>query len=546
MRKLVLGVITLLIFLSLMPLLVGVWLQHRYSNFLILANTSANFKVQILNYHRHWLDSDINLLVEIPTSEWKSLLEFTNTTKLPATLQFFITQHVKHGLLFYFPFGVGLAEINTQLKLTPDEVHDLDLKRELIATGNDQVSLLGKYLMKWQFNDLNWHSKYEDNTRIQLGQINTKIWIIGQKHLSGNIDINKIHLLDENGIISIPQMQISFNHTLNDLGLWIGDYTIAFPKMTIFSSEDNTILVVSDISYASKTKEHAALLNALRELHIGKLRYANEVLGPLSLEFGLYNINMHGIADIIKTYNSTLQSGELYQGQLRHKISAKLVDLLNEKTSLKLNQFDLVTPKGIVKMSSQITWPMENLADITNLQDLAEAARVNLQLHIPKAMLNQVIAFASKFNYFKKPISNVERDQLLQMENQLDFFLKTSRFEFDQLVSNYILPEEIGSELFEMQQQFSSKDEYKNRIKDLLLTREITLPMSYYLYWSYLQTEEPYETLINLTTKYQKDAEIRLHKEFNALRQQGYVTEERDNSYVISLRWADGLLKMNE
>lgn len=470
-----------------------------------------------------------------------------STASLPDVVEFVMTQHVQHGPVIFhaknpFFINIGIAGIKTHLDIAPQFAALFGVKVTSLELGNDLISFRGGYFMHWQLG----HAQLStlNNAKIALDQITTSIWIYPEEHhISGGLTAFNVRISDEDGVLTIPAMNLEFDHRRDDNGLWLGNYNIHFPSMKLYNIDDDNTLMMSDIYFDSRETTHSALLSGERKLDIRQVSVDDQVVGPLHLSVSLHNINIKAITGMIHVYESTIQTGELYQGQLQRKIFAKFPELINSDSKLQLDAFTLATPQGMIHMNGEIQWPAANLMQVDNITDLAQAAHGKLELQIPKVLMNQLISLMSKISYFRKPISAIERGKLLQAQDQLNFSIDASRYIFSQFIENYLVPEQAGIQLYKMQQNFEPTDEYANQLKELLFQGQISLPVSYLLYWEYLKTQQPYELLINTTTAFDKAAEQDLHHQLIQLLHQGYITEMNSQDYLVSLRWSDGELE---
>ncbi len=554
MRKIIVSIVLIVLFILVFgPLAAGFGFQASYRNLLAFYNSQKNIQVTIVNYQRGWMSSDITLSVEVDNNQLQNLLEMFNITLNNPNkhYQFLVHQHVQHGPIIYFPLenasGIfGLAAIQSKLIMQPDTTSIfllLGMSHATVKSAEDFVTFAGSFFNHLEISGLKLVDPVS-HIQFQLNNVVSNVWIHPkQKSVNGDVKFSQFSIHDSDDVLEIDKINVQFNQYLNQYGLWLGTHTILMPEI-LFQEMSSESLLIKNFNLSGQSAEKTGNVSGDRQLDIAEISYDNQTIGPIHLILSAYKLNAKAIQNLLNAYQEVMQNGEEYQGQLRKKITMFLPDIIIPGTGFKLDQFNLTAPKGQLKINADVTWPEKNFSAPDNLREIVMTADAKARLHISKELMNQVIEILSGMPTSLRQASEPDRAMLLAVRDQMMVAAKQNKQLIKMLVKNNAMTEKLGDAFLAMQKDLVSVDEYEQTIKELFLTRKISLQVSYLLNWQYSQMRNPYQFLLRKADEYQKSANEQLQNQFKELLNQGYITEEK-SGYVVLIKWSDGKLTVN-
>ncbi len=276
--------------------------------------------------------------------------------------------------------------------------------------------------------------------------------------------------------------------------------TLQFPEIIVKERGEQDIRM-TQLTVTDDIKTDNQFFNANAEIKIHAVQLEDQKIGPIEARLNLQQLNRSAMDDLITIYHDFIREGELYQGQLREKIR-------------------MVFPK------------------------ILDEASVSLEWKIPKKSVANFIHVVSAQPDFIRDVAEPDHNQLLDMRNQMEFALHRNELFIDYLSDHGYISNETGDTLISMQKQLIPLQDYAKKIKDLFLSGNISLVVSYQLCWQYAQIIGPYQWLEARAVHYQKIAEKQIQAIFNGFVKKGYVGEN-DGDYFSRINWSEKSVTSN-
>jgi len=352
MRKLLIVLVGLLL---LFPFLAGLGLKYQYLALIKLYNSQGYFHMDVAEYHLGWLHSEATLLVQEPQSN-----------------RFFtVKQHMTHYT----------ATVDSDVMVPAENKWIKPLGNHPILQLQDKIFLNGEISTRYQssgFDLLFPDQLMKVHVQGLLGHIQSwpqKKSMQGSGKIVGTI-------FSEAGLeITIPTMDVTFDHTEGASGLWAGTNALSLPTV-ILREPDNEILTLTNITISGAHHENAGLLYGVRQLSVQNIAVGNEKIGPLFAQVSVQGLRASTIAELVKTYKNI--------AELREELIMHLPTIMTIGSSIRLDRFELVTPNGQLWMQAQISIPEHAAYVPQTFGDLLHLAHVKASLRIPIPLARQL------------------------------------------------------------------------------------------------------------------------------------------------------------
>jgi len=526
------------------PYFCGLLMQKKYQEIISLYASQGYIQARIVDYQRGWFSSDATLSLKIndPT------LQLENSK---ASSDLIIEQHIQHGPIFLpyladAPSLFGVAFIENHIHFSPAFaalVLPLGITESTVRIDNNFISFFGHFyeyfrLGNWQFSDPSSHGE------IQLTGLEGIFWISPQEmKFNGDVSVKELFISSEGDSITVKNATLQLDQMKESHGLWMGSHNLNFPEVIYHDIEEGDVKIYG-ANFSGSLHSFADFLNGDKKISIDKIEMGDQTIGPAQLQINVEKINIPAIVTMINTYHDIMTTGELYQSRLQNRMLELLPKIITPGANITLSKLKIVTPQGDLKANGDILWPETKYFSPDSLRDLIASSNKNFSLHVSIKLTNEIIKLASGIPYVIQNFSQINRQELSDARGQIKLVIKENAAFLETLVKNRVLPEDMAMEVIVMQKDLTPWDEYSARVRYWLLTKQITLPMTYLLYWQYASAERPYLFLEHKVDEYQEVAAQQMHSQLNDLIKNGYVVEDNGN-YTVGLQWLNGTFSAN-
>lgn len=530
MRKLIVGLVALMLVIILAPWAMGIWFEHSYRQVAASFNAQDDMVVQIQEYHRGWWRSSAVVHVQIKNPDVRKFVEQSGVAN--AKLDFVLQQDIQHGPLLYrytkgLPSVFGLASIHN--------IHS-------VLNDNDLVTFSGNYFKSFYFMPVSLKAVDNQFHFIFDKGISGGVWFLpAENRMMGNVTLSDFSVTQDNYIVLIPNATLQFDQYRAPSGLWLGSVRLKLPEINV-QNNDGSKINIEDLDFYTDNKESGDVIKAFNDLSVGKMDFGVEVLGPLHVQISASDLNANAILNMIAAYQKIQNEGELYQSQLQQKMSAMLPKIISEDSEIKLDSLKLVAPVGRLQISGEMNWPL-HLAPASGALLLFQESSAQANMRISQELVNKLIGYISWLPSFRS-VSPERHAELIELQKNLEMANQRNFLFISMLVHYGVLSDNNALELLGLQKADASVDEYFRVIKILFLDKKITLMVSHMLFWQYADVKHQIQVLNQALDADQLSIQQQMRNQVEAWVKAGYISKEK-NDYVITIQKENDTMKVN-
>jgi uncharacterized protein YdgA (DUF945 family) len=553
MRKLQGAIAALIVILLIVsPYAMGIWFQKTYSHLVSFYNTQNNLHVEITDYQRGWFGSEAVLNVEVtdPTVlQAFALLDPSQSLNL-GRISFQLRQHISHGPIVYrfgrsLIYPVGLATIRNEMILSPELVNlfrTANVREPVLESSEDLVTFFGNLHDHFSLANVQFmHPK--TGARFQFEKIQGDIVLKPRKFsVKGQIQISNFSLGDEDDVVMIPSMTMSFKQHRTPQGLWVGNSDWMLSAVS-WKGKTAPFVSLSNIKWSGNSEENAGELHGSRQMNIEKIQVENQSWGPFELKISAQKLNAQAIVDLMTTYQYISQHGEMYRSQLQQKMSSMLPAIFNPGADIQLDTMNLITPFGELQMKGKIIWPAQNFTSSDDVSELLEAANLQLSVQISKQLTQQVMQFVAGLPYFQQ-LSQNEIRTMAEIQSEGLIALQQNALLISGLNAAKYLSKDDAALLLALQKTDSTGEKYVAEVKHLFLSKTITPEVAYILYLQYSTVQNQLQLLQQRLAKHQSDIQQQLQMQFDQWVQKKWIVQT-GSDYSLQMTREAGVYQVN-
>lgn len=544
-------VVIILMIGMLSPFFIGLYIQKNYHSILTFSNSLSDFRVVSLSYKRGWFSSDALVTIEINNDDYFDVLNYIGIQKQDILRRYTIEQHIQHGPWLYqnnldIPFWFGFATIKNKFRVTPDLKKWFDrlgIDTHLIQNNDEYISLMGHYFYHFKISSI--HILFpEMNSFMNIGGFESHVWFDPANYNArGHFAIQSVEVNSQGDSISFPYFKYTFHIYPGIDDLWLGASSFTMSQL-VASEKEGLKAILSNVHYYSDADMRDGKFNSSRKIDVEKIQFYNQMIGPFHFQARINKINAEALVNLFASYNSIIKRGELYPGQLESKMLTLLPALVTSGSSIQLDKLDINTPSGKLYISGTLQWDMNDASIPDELSDLVKAANINIHLRASKLLVNDFIKL-----YITSPLMNDEAFGLDEKEandlnENINYNIHNNSILIESLVDAGQLRDIDAEALLKLQDDLVPIQDYAEQIRQILWNKYLTRQSSYLLFWGYLGIENAILAIEEKIQENQKNAELDIHDELNALIKEGYLIQNK-NEYIMSIQQKNGEMKFN-
>lgn len=446
----------------------------------ILANTSF-LQIESRRYERGWFSSTETTVVRFKPTFLAQLQD-----KLPDNIKTILNQpitlesRVNHNL-----FADGImpvrAVVDTQFTFQPEsrEILQRFFGSQPPASLRNVIRLDGSGRLSWQvpafkYQELSgiaidWqglkgetdYAKYFTSYQTDLDNPGLTITLADK----GSIAYQNLKLHTEtrdgrhnlalgSSKLTLGQMQvewkdnISYDIRLNDVLNMVSDLQIG-SFINPYGQVPPAKISLTDLHIETRMDEDGQWVNTEGQFGFAKLNYGSDSYGPLAIIASAEHLDAESLA-ALKTRRDQLVTQRLNDGQMREALLATLrreaSGLFTNDPVIRLKQFDLTTPQGMISSSGELKFNGLTAADLNDINSMLAKTDADFHIAIPQQLLEQLTASQAK-NYISVDPSLPNADKEIQeavrlwLDNILSGMARQGYLKIDgnQIVSTHIV-----------------------------------------------------------------------------------------------------------
>ncbi|MFN8769991.1 MAG: YdgA family protein [Neisseriaceae bacterium] len=226
---------------------------------------------------------------------------------------------------------------------------------------------------------------------------------------------NQIKVGDTN--IKVKEININLADT-SGINFRLGDLLSTFTGITAtqFLNELDVInpahFVLSNVSYVSTSQDSNGYFSAMTNVQFESLVTESSNYGPFNVDVSVDHVLAPEFSKLIDGLTKFSVANTADNVQAKANLIAILkkyfAPILMQNPVLKINNFRLKTPSGLIKLSGNLTTSKFVLDDINNEQDFLNKIQAQIYFSVPKNVLSYL--FMVQMQYFLSA-GNAEIDQ---------------------------------------------------------------------------------------------------------------------------------------
>lgn len=545
MRKLIGIIVVLVLVLTIMPWVLGLWFEHNYHNLVSLYNSQGDMQVTVEKYQRGWWHSSARLHVKLINPKVRQF--FIDSDIDNPQLELIVDESIDHGPIFYNRKSAshaffGVAYVRNRVAIPQDIQSVLSPDQPLQVSDDDVFTFTGSY--HTHFTMSGFHLDFikneiyaECNQGIEANiQVNYR-----QKTFGGEFNIPDFKVSSDDGAISFSQAKIQFDQYQAKSGLWMGNVSSTFPEITMQDSNGDQSRIIG-LEFNGTANESAGVVSGLRSVKIDKIYYSDQWVGPFSVKVSASKLDAKAIVNLIEEYRKIMYRGELYQSQLQLKMTSMLPSIFIKNSEIKIDRFNYASSDGAIEMNGYAKWP-NNEENVQDISEFLQDSNAQLKLRISITLAKKLIDFAGTLPYFRS-ITPERRHVLLNLQDDIEKANQRNFLFLSMLVDRQILSEDMALNLLAMQRNGATLDQYREAIKKLFLSKQISLGASYMLFWQYADVDSRNQKFDKAMDQTNNMLHRELRTQFEDWIKQGYIKQDK-NDYIVQINKEGSDIKMN-
>jgi len=334
--------------------------------------------VELKDFHRHWFSSDAKLFWhwDIP-AHLKQNAQGQTITVSPQHFEKEINIQIAHGPIVFNKwqpfFGIGYAATTFNWPFKESKVEFA--KDSTFPQINVRMGLDFLMHTHWNTEVPAFSLISSDNTaNINWGGMVLKNNIATNlDKISGNMYLKSLAIKNPQMSADIANFSSSYDFSLNKVGLYIGNATIALDKFSLGNTlQFNDLKVNNDSAIADN------LFSTEINLSLQSANINGTVLGPLSTKLQLSKINAAALYKVKKSFDQQQNASPNFRNKNLMTLVATIPELLKYGLQLNLQHFHLNLKNGVIDGKMQFTLPADEksaaMLNIARMQTLSGTA----------------------------------------------------------------------------------------------------------------------------------------------------------------------------
>ena len=480
----------------------------------ILSHTSF-LQVESRRYERGWFSSHETTVVRFKPTFLAQLQD-----KLPDNIKTILTQpitlesNIKHSLFANGSMPVR-AVVDTEFVFQPEsrEILQRFFGSQAPASLRNVIQLNGNGRLTWQvpafkYQELsgiaiNWqglegstdYAKYFTAYQSSLNNPGLTITLADK----GSVSYKNLQLHTEtregshnlalgSSKLTLGQVEvewkdsINYDIRLNDVLNMVSDLQIG-SFINPYGQVPPAKITLNDLQIETRMDQDGRWVNTEGKFGFAKLNYGSDNYGPLAIHVSAEHLDAESLA-ALKTRRDQLITQRLSDEQMREALLAALrneaAGLFTNDPVIRLKQFDLTTPQGMISGNGELKFSGLTTADLSNIDNLLAKTDADFHIAVPQQVIERLTAAQAK-NYISVDPSLPDADHEIQeavrlwLDNVLESMARQGYLKIDgkQIVSTHIV---MRNQTFSMNGKRIESQADENLLPDSSLPADSSAP----------------------------------------------------------------------
>jgi hypothetical protein len=312
----------------------------------------------------------------------------------------------------------------------------------------------------------------------------------------------------------------------------------------IFKQENFPYISLSQIKTSATIDRSDDLLRGASQFKVEKIYIDKDVVGPLYFQINTKNLNENAVDNLVTSFKDIMERGELYRDQMQQKMLYLFPSILTPGSSFQLTDLTLKLHGGRVLIKGELVWPVKNYFVPDDLAEFMRNVDFYASVRISKKILEQFITYFSEMPYFRE-MSDEDKRILLETQSDISLAMKRNGLMMMSLVLQNQMREKDATELVYLQESDLTGYGYRRHVKELFLSKQISLDTSFLLYWQYLPVLRNINMLNEQLHQYQDAVVNDFNQQLTAWIKNGYLIPS-DFDYQFFISREAGIVKLND
>jgi uncharacterized protein YdgA (DUF945 family) len=381
MKKIYYGLIAVcaafLLIMVLAPYIIGYTIAHKYSDTLSAIASSTKLNIKPLNYQRHWFQSEVSVLVNLPLSE-----QPINTQSLSSDKDYVITlqQRIIHGPIVFYKdtnsghwiFKLALASIVSTMPEQPG------------LSAQTTIKLNGDALTKLRIQNFSHISPLTRRSIYQIKNLMADIHLnAAMNHFSCNLTADSLETLINN-----PRhiQQLYIHYDLNKRKeLWLGKELLEIGSMTWY--QDTKPFSLNKLHHEINSLSHNDRIDATIHSEVQGININGNNYGDQKF---LMTANKIDLPSFIQLKQFLTDQNPSFTQSHRDVIGQLLCNVLSKGAQLEIKNLSLNTAWGQVNAQANFNFSAGDLT--ANVQQLPHRLTAIVNMKIPMELTSYIVS----------------------------------------------------------------------------------------------------------------------------------------------------------
>jgi uncharacterized protein YdgA (DUF945 family) len=509
---------------------------------LVFYNSQEGIHIEVKKYERHWFSAEAELKVKLDPS-WVTQISqslVSQGVSFPASVEFNVVQHIQNGPILYHrgkdeSLSVELAYMYSEVQFSPELAQVVELinvyQPALVIVDN--LSFSGRFQRSFRSAGFRLQLPGSGN-KIEWRGLNADICIWPtQRRIKADINTSDFIVITPYVELTIPQLLLACDRTQSVHKIWVGTSRIAVPRVFLRDNEQASLTIVN-LDTSGVLSESGDMLNGERVFTLDKIESGKQVVGSVKLRARMQNFDAVMSAKIISSYGQMLFSDQ-YMLALA-QVFGSLPQVVNNQSSIDLNELEIGTPNGRMQLNGKIDWP--GLNTDSRLTDVVQHTQAQGLLRVAIPLANRLAQAVVDLSYPDQPVidqpQEVTQKRISDAERQNHLVIAM-------LMESHQLPANASENLIKQQKNHASLDDYQLVLDSMVASKQITPQVAETLRAKYASIQ-----VVNMGQDEKRANALKLlQKRIERWVTNGFISEDKTD-YVSNITFKNGQLLINE
>lgn len=409
MKKIVLLLILVVGVAIVGPKVIGGIVESEYENIAQELAKDPNIEISERSFTSHWF-----------TGEAITKIKFKGNAQELGDIELSINEQLTFGPFAFTHSGIyfGLAHSDAKLNIETDLASDEAMSKiNRLLTEKLSISSVLTYGLNYETTALLDEITYEvDGNKAVIGKLYSESKFIDEKKIRGFVHWDGLTLFSSNKNLLIGAAKVEFDQEVingdfySESPLLTGDFLMLLKAITVSDANNNSIVVVDDLSFSGTSEVNDNLIDASINYSVGQFVGQGQSLKNINLAMEFNKFEIQAMEELNKLFASA-QANPENMAQYTPELINKASELLKYDPIVNINDFSVETPNGVIKSNASLTIDY-SVYDANNPMSIVSALNINAKGQAPFLYLTSLGLEDMVNMYVEQGLLLVEKEQL--------------------------------------------------------------------------------------------------------------------------------------